>query len=397
MAPGVAAALPNVLIVEDEMLLRMRAVDIVEDAGFTPIEAVNADDALAILESRSDIELLFTDIQMPGSIDGLKLAHAVHERWPLIKIILVSGQLTLTDDDKPADSRFYGKPLDVKHMVAQMQDMIGKGSLEIIPGDIAALITKAANGKAARQGSNGSASQEFLTAENDSLRLLLEQAGIDAKVLLAQAGIDAKEREAADKLQKLILEELHHRIKNTLATVSAIASQSLRTATSLEHGQHAIEGRLVALGRAHDLLLQARWANASLATTIRGATAPYDNEGAGRFAIEGPELRITSGAVIALAMTLNELCTNTTKFGALSVPAGRIEIGWNIDADKQRLQLTWTEKDGPPVHAPSRRSFGTKLIGSLGQQLKGEVRLAYDATGFVYVLDVPMASLVAPA
>src|SRR3982075_1950387 len=102
--------------------------------------------------------------------------------------------------------------------------------------------------------------QEFLAAENVSLRLLLAQAEIDALGLLTQAGIDAKEREAADKLQKLILEELHHCIKNTLATVSAIASQSLRTATSLEHGQHAIEGRLVALGRAHDLLLQARWA-----------------------------------------------------------------------------------------------------------------------------------------
>jgi two-component sensor histidine kinase/ActR/RegA family two-component response regulator len=402
MAPGVAAPLPNVLIVEDEMMLRMRAVDIVEDAGFTPIEAVNADDALAILESRSDIELLFTDIQMPGSIDGLKLAHDVHERWPLIKIMIVSGQLTLTDADKPLDSRFFGKPLDVKHMVAQMQDMMGKGSLEIIPGDIATLIAKApphpeSIRKAARLGSSAATAQEFLSAENDSLRLLLEQAGIDAKVLLAQAGIDAKQREAADKLQKLILEELHHRIKNTLATVSAIASQSLRTATSIEHGQHAIEGRLVALGRAHDLLLQARWANASLANTICGATEPYDSEGAGRFSIQGPELRITSGAVIALAMTLNELCTNTTKFGALSVPAGRIEIGWSIDADKQRLQLTWTEKDGPPVHAPSRRSFGTRLIGSLGQQLKGEVHLAYDATGFVYVLDVPMASLVAPA
>jgi two-component sensor histidine kinase len=386
MAPGVTAALPTVLIVEDEMVLRMRAVDIVEDAGFNPIEAVNADDALAILESRSDIEMLFTDIQMPGSIDGLKLAYAVHERWPQIKIILVSGQLTLTDADKPADSRFYGKPLAVKAMIAEMQDMMGKGSLEIIPGDIAALIKKAPHPTA----------QEFLSAENDSLRLLLEQAGIDAKVLLAQAGIDAKEREAADKLQKLILEELHHRIKNTLATVSAIASQSLRTATSIEHGQHAIEGRLVALGRAHDLLLQARWANASLANTICGATEPYDSESAGRFLIQGPEIRITSGAVIALAMTLNELCTNTTKFGALSVPTGRIEIEWKIDPDTQRLQLTWSEKNGPAVHAPSRRSFGTRLIGSLGQQLKGEVQLAYDASGFVYVLDVPMASLVAP-
>jgi two-component sensor histidine kinase len=86
-----------------------------------------------------------------------------------------------------------------------------------------------------------------LTAENDSLRLLLEQAGIDAKVLLAQAGIDAKEREAAEQLQKLILEELHHLIKNTLATVGALATQSLRTATSMEHAQHAIEGRLAAL------------------------------------------------------------------------------------------------------------------------------------------------------
>jgi two-component sensor histidine kinase len=318
----------------------------------------------------------------------------------LIKIILVSGQLKLTDGDRPADSRFFGKPLDVKQMIATMQDMMGKGSLKIVPDDVSALISKIphpkANGAPVRPGPAG-ATQEFLTAENDSLRLLLEQAGIDAEVLLAQAGIDAKEREAADKLQKLILEELHHRIKNTLATVSAIASQSLRTATSIEHGQHAIEGRLVALGRAHDLLLQARWANASLEQTLRGATEPYVTIGSGRISIAGPDIRITSGAVIALAMTLNELCTNTTKFGALSVPAGRIEIVWKIDEATQRLHLTWSEKNGPAVHAPSRQSFGTRLIGSLGQQLKGQVNLAYDATGFTYVLDVPMASLVAPA
>ena len=104
----------NVLIVEDEMLLRMRAVDIVEDAGFRPVEAVNADEAIAILESRSDISLLFTDIQMPGSMDGLKLAHAVHDRWPSIKIILVSGQVQPTESERPADSRFFGKPLSVR-------------------------------------------------------------------------------------------------------------------------------------------------------------------------------------------------------------------------------------------------------------------------------------------
>ena len=114
-----------VLVVEDEMLLRMRAVDMVEDAGYTSVEAVDADEAVAILESRSDIALMFTDIQMPGSMNGLELAHTVHERWPPIKIILVSGQVKPATIDIPADSRFHGKPLEAKEMIAEIQSMIG--------------------------------------------------------------------------------------------------------------------------------------------------------------------------------------------------------------------------------------------------------------------------------
>ena len=382
----------NVLVVEDEMVLRLRAVDIVEDAGFTAVEAVNADEALAILESRSDISILFSDIQMPGSMDGLKLAHAVHARWPAIKIILVSGQVKLSDSDRPADSRFFGKPLGMKQMIAELREMVGTGDLKIVADEAIPLAVEAL-GRTKPAHTARSATQDALTAENDSLRLLLEQAGIDAKALLAQAGIDAEQREAADKLQKLILDELHHRIKNTLATVNAIASQSLRTATSIEHGRQAIEGRLIALGRAHDLLMQVSWANASLVATVRGATEPYDAKGVGHFSITGPDIGITSGAVIALAMTFNELCTNTTKFGALSVPAGRIEIAWTIDEETQRLRLTWTEIGGPAVEAPTRRSFGSRMMGSLGQQLNGTVRLDYLPTGFVYVLDVPLVSL----
>jgi two-component sensor histidine kinase/CheY-like chemotaxis protein len=377
---------PNVLVVEDEMVLRMRAVDIVEDAGFRSVEATNAEQALAILEARSDISLLFTDIQMPGAMNGLMLAHAVHDRWPDIKIILVSGQVKLLDADKPLHSRFFGKPLEVKGMIAELQEMIGRGILRIVPAAADPLAAQTVT-------SEFTGTSALLSAENDSLRLLLEQAEIDAKMLLAQAGIDAKEREAADKLQRLILEELHHRIKNTLGTVGAIASQSLRTATSIEHAQQAIEGRLFALGRAHDLLMQVSWSNASLIHTVRGATEPYDNQGAGRFAIDGPDIGITSSAVIALAMTLNELCTNTTKFGALSVPAGRVEITWTVDEKAQRLLLTWVEKGGPAVAVPTRRSFGTRMMESLGQQLNGEVTLAYRQDGFVYSLDVPILSL----
>src|SRR6202140_2680785 len=170
-------------------------------------------------------------------------------------------------------------------------------------------------------GVGGAPPPEFLAAENVSLRLLLAQAEINARGRLEQAGMSPREREASDKLQKLILEELHHRIKNTLATVSAIASQSLRNVPGAEHAQHAIEGRLLALGRAHDLLLQARWTSADLGKIVRGATEAFDNPDLPKFTTAGPDVRMTSGAVIAIAMTLNELCTNTTKFGALSVPA----------------------------------------------------------------------------
>jgi CheY-like chemotaxis protein len=120
-----AKILPIVLIVEDDMILRMRSVDIVEDAGYTPVEAVDADEALGILQSRSDIALLFTDIQMPGSMDGLQLAHAVYERWPQLKIILVSGQLKLSSAEIPRDSRFFGKPVVSDEIITEMQDMIG--------------------------------------------------------------------------------------------------------------------------------------------------------------------------------------------------------------------------------------------------------------------------------
>ena len=271
--PEDSAKVPNVLIVEDEMVLRMRAVDIVEDAGFCPVEAVNADETLSILGSRSDISLLFTDIQMPGSMDGLKLAHAVHDRWPAIKIILVSAKLTRRTRKSRSTAGSSANPKPGQDDCRTAGDG-RRGALTTVPNAALLLVDDTPFITALAEPLPRSAQEVVLSAQNDNLRLLLEQAGIDAKALLAQAGIDAKEREAADKLQKLIMGELHHRIKNTLATVSAIASQSFRTATSVEHGQKAMEGRLVALGRAHDLLMQVSWSNASLTHTLSGATEP---------------------------------------------------------------------------------------------------------------------------
>ncbi len=405
-----------VLVVEDELMLRMRAVDIVEDAGFVPLEAVNADQAIQILESRNDIAVLFTDIQMPGSMDGLRLAHLVHTRWPHIKIILVSGQIAVTEADKPEDSKFFPKPLEIQQMIIELQAMVGSGTLKVLP------TLSAENGSLSEEnrvlryqlqqaGAHAKALllktvldtekqkliidenqpfQDALTTENESLKLALEQAGIDATALLVQAGIEAEERDAAGKLQDLIHAELHHRIKNMLATVGAITDQSIRTATSMAHARSAIEGRLAALARAHDLLTRASWENATIDSTVRSAVAPFD-QGGGRFVISGENIRITSSSVIAFAMTLNELCTNTTKFGALSLPDGQVRLNWHVE--DARLRLEWVESGGPPVTEPTRKSFGTRMITSLGQQLKGQVELDYKPSGFVYRLNVPVESL----
>jgi two-component system, response regulator PdtaR len=117
-----------VLIVEDEALIRALAVDIVEEAGYVALEASNADEAVVILEARSDIAVLFTDINMPGSMDGLKLAHAVRDRWPPVKIIMVSGLVSLTPSDLPADTQFFPKPYQAAHMVSQLRALISSPS-----------------------------------------------------------------------------------------------------------------------------------------------------------------------------------------------------------------------------------------------------------------------------
>ena len=115
---------PVVLVVEDDWLLRLIAVEMVEDAGLVAIEAANADEAIAILECRADIALIFTDVDMPGSMDGLRLAHAVRRRWPPIKIIIVSGKTHLSNADLPSDARFFSKPYSVPNMISELRSLV---------------------------------------------------------------------------------------------------------------------------------------------------------------------------------------------------------------------------------------------------------------------------------
>jgi two-component sensor histidine kinase len=232
-------------------------------------------------------------------------------------------------------------------------------------------------------------------ATEDELRLEIEN--VDLRRLLAQAGLDAADQKVTERLQRLVLEELHHRVQNTLAIVIAITTQSLQTAKSVNDGREAIAHRLFALGRVHDLLLQTNWTSAKLAAIVKAATDPFDRDNNSRFIVQSSNIDVSPGAVLPLAMVLNELCTNAVKYGALSNATGRVEITSNIDDSQKLFRLKWAESGGPTVTKPTRRSFGSRLIEhSFVRQLQGEAQLTFEPSGVVCVLDIPLAALKPP-
>ncbi|QCK88025.1 PAS domain S-box protein [Phreatobacter aquaticus] len=236
-------------------------------------------------------------------------------------------------------------------------------------------------------------SKSALEFENAALRDTLSRTRLDSSRLLEQAGIEAAEHEASQRLQRLLLEELHHRMKNMLATVVGIASQTLRASETLEEGRQAVSSRLVAMGRAQDLLLRANEISIELADLISAAIEPFDIHEVRRFVVQNTLIVIGPGAILPLTMSLNELCTNAVKYGALSNETGRVNITSTVDEETQLFSLTWTETGGPVVQEPVRRSFGTRLLGALATQLHGDVRLRYEPQGVVYQIDIPLALL----
>jgi len=230
-----------------------------------------------------------------------------------------------------------------------------------------------------------------LESENSNLRDLLGLARNDVTLLLKQAGIDATERETGTRLQRLLLEELHHRVKNMLATVMVITSQSLRNAENIDQARSAITSRLTAMGKAQDVLLRTAETGAHLFDVIRVAIEPFESCAVPRFVVQGAPVDIGPGAVLPLTLSLNELCTNAVKYGALSNSTGRIDITTTIGEETQLFTLRWTETGGPAVQEPARYSFGTRLLGALATQLHGEVRLRYEREGLDYQLNIPLA------
>ncbi len=225
-------------------------------------------------------------------------------------------------------------------------------------------------------------------------RLVRDARGLPAR--LPGAVVDVTERREAEDRQQLLMDELAHRVKNTLAVVQSIARQTLRGEGAIAAGREALTARLMALSTAHDVLTQGDWAEASLQTLV-DATARLHTGGAnGRFRIGGPEVVLASRAALAFAMVLHELGTNAAKYGALSVPGGVVEVGWTVqpDAEGPILHLSWREAGGPVVCAPIHRGFGTRLIErSLATDFNAAVSLSYDPAGIRLTLKAPLAAL----
>jgi two-component sensor histidine kinase len=219
--------------------------------------------------------------------------------------------------------------------------------------------------------------------ENDQLRQLLIQAGVEAEASAVAA-----------KLQTVLIEELHHRVKNMLAIASAIASQSLRGAASVDEAAGTIANRLAALGLSHDLLIRESWTGAGCRTLVENAILAFQTTGLQQFTITGDNIAISSGPAVALSMVIHELSTNALKYGALSVPDGRVSIVWSVDHAAHRFKLEWRERGGPAVAAPLKKSFGSRFIEqALPGQLQGEARLMFEPEGLVCDVNIPITSL----
>jgi PAS domain S-box-containing protein len=206
--------------------------------------------------------------------------------------------------------------------------------------------------------------------------------------------VDLTRHKDEEKQSKMLIDELNHRVKNTLATVQSIVWQAMRTGSNPELQREAIQSRLLALSRSHDLLTRENWKSAGLRDVVEHALKPFlTPEGyAKRISISGDDIRFPPKSALTLAIAFNELATNATKYGALSNDAGSVLIVWAVESapEGRQLVLRWEEKGGAAVTPPSRRGFGSRMLErGLAHELGGAVHLDYLPGGLVCTISVP--------
>jgi PAS domain S-box-containing protein len=203
--------------------------------------------------------------------------------------------------------------------------------------------------------------------------------------------VDTTHRKEAVRQQRLLNDELNHRVKNTLATVQSLIAQTTRNAGSVEEYRHELEARIMAMSRAHDQLSHRYWSDADLGEVIRASLAPYRNTRS--IILSGEPIIIAARTALMLAMVFHELATNAAKYGALANPDGKVELGWSVEANGQGrvLRLGWIESGGPPVTPSTRRGFGTRLLErGIRSELRGRAEIQFAPKGVRCAIEVPL-------
>jgi two-component sensor histidine kinase len=202
-----------------------------------------------------------------------------------------------------------------------------------------------------------------------------------------------QERKRSEEHQRLLIRELQHRVKNTLATVQALLRATSRTASTVEHFKQVFEARVLSLSRTHNLLVENAWRAASIQDILRSELGPYDDSAGTRVLLTGPAVELSAELAVPIGMAIHELTTNAAKYGAFSTPQGWMEVEWDVQGvdGARKLQLWWTEHDGPPVEPPSRKGFGSSLIQRLlTMQCRAEIDFTFDRPGLRFRMSVPL-------
>jgi two-component sensor histidine kinase len=225
---------------------------------------------------------------------------------------------------------------------------------------------------------------------------------IDNGRLYQAAQHEIEERKQAQTQQSLLIRELHHRVKNTLATVQAVVGATARSTSNIDEFYEAFVGRIISLANTHSLLTEAVWQTASLREILEKELSPYNDHKGERITLEGPAVELPSEAAVPIGMAIHELTTNAAKYGALSASTGRVAIHWSSEPEEGgvRLRLTWDESGGPEVTQPKRQGFGSRLLHRvLTTQLSAKVEMDFRPTGLHVSIDAPLrqAALLDPA
>jgi two-component sensor histidine kinase/CheY-like chemotaxis protein len=366
----------NVLIVDDEPKNLTVLETVLDSPRYRVIRADSADAALLAL-LRYDFAVLILDVQMPG-ITGFELAQMIKERKKTSEVPIIFLTAYYNEDQHVIEGYDSGA---VDYLLKPINPAILRSKVSVL----AELFLKQRQLEDANRA---------LSAEVAERRLVQQQLS-ELNDTLEQRVLDRTEaHKQAEEQIRLLMNEVNHRSKNLLSVVTAIAQQT--AASSPQEFMKKFSSRVQALAVNHDLLVKSQWRSIDATDLISGQLAHFGDLVGKRILYDGPPIRVSSAAAQSIGMVVHELSTNTVKYGALSGEAGRIDIGWEIDSSGAEpvFSICWTERNGPPIVAPTHRGFGTTVVTKMVEMsLDGETVLDYSSTGLIWRLACPLKNV----